>query len=133
MTKNILASNVPVICTAVSELPQYLNSSNAFITTPGNIDAIAELPIENLYLGLGTSENLNAVTKLDKLKHIVGTYDCVYHNKTLSDIWDGLEKKGVSTRFIECKDTDVNTNAGTFLNAYYPYNLMKKVFGRELF
>lgn len=37
-----LASKRPVICTAVSEIPDYLNESNSFLTDPKDIDALSK-------------------------------------------------------------------------------------------
>lgn len=96
-----------------------------------SIDAICDLPIYSLYLGLGRTEDLSAVTKLKKLKFIKGTYECVYNNETLAYAWEELEKKGVRQQVTEKEGDDVNKNNGHFLNAYYPYNLMRVIFGRE--
>lgn len=96
-----------------------------------SIDAISDLPIYSLYLGLGRTEDLSVVTKLKNLKFIKGTYECVYNNETLAYAWDELEKKGVRQQVIEREGDDVNKNNGHFLNAYYPYNLMRAIFGRE--
>jgi glycosyltransferase involved in cell wall biosynthesis len=37
-----LASKRPVICTAVSEIPDYLNESNSFLVKPGDVDALSK-------------------------------------------------------------------------------------------
>ena len=97
-----------------------------------NINVIADLPIERLHLGLGRTENLNAVLNVPTLKYITATYECAYNNPTLAYAWEELEKnKEIMNSIIDNEYETVNTNTGTFLNAYYPYNIMKKVFGRE--
>jgi hypothetical protein len=94
-----------------------------------NVNAIKDLPITNLYLGLGKTEDLSAVQHLPKLKYLKVTEECSY-NDSICEIWEKLEKSGVKLQVVERDYDNVNTNNGTFLNAYYPYNLMKEIFGR---
>ena len=96
-----------------------------------DIEPIADLPIETLYLGLGRTENLSAVYKLKKLKWLKVVEECAYYNDTLSTNWDEFDKRGIHTYICDRKDENVNHNDGTHLNAYYPYNLLKNIFGRD--
>jgi Leucine-rich repeat (LRR) protein len=96
-----------------------------------DIEPIADLPIETLYLALGKTEDLSAVYKLKKLKWLKASEVCADYNETLSSNWDEFEKRGVHTWICERESDNVNTNAGTHLNAHYPYNLLNSIFGRD--
>ncbi|MBQ8196896.1 MAG: WYL domain-containing protein [Clostridia bacterium] len=96
-----------------------------------DIEPIADLPIEILYLGFGKTEDLSAVYKLKNLRWLRASETCADYNKTLSTNWEEFEKRGVSTWISERECNNVNTNNGTYINAYYPYNLLKSVFGRD--
>lgn len=95
-----------------------------------DIEPIADLPIEILYLALGKTEDLSAVYKLKKLKWLKVSEVCADYNTSLSKDWDEFEKRGVHTLICE-RESDINTNVGTHLNEQYPYNLLKAVFGRD--
>lgn len=41
-----LAAGVPVICTAVSEIPKYLTRSNSYIVAPGDVKALSKAMLE---------------------------------------------------------------------------------------
>jgi len=96
-----------------------------------DIEPIADLPIETLYLGLGKTEDLSAVYKLKKLKWLKASETCADYNETLSSNWDEFEKRGVHTWICERESDNVNINAGKHLNAQYPYNLLNSIFGRD--
>ena len=95
-----------------------------------DIEPIADLPIENLHLALGKNEDLSAVYKLKKLRWLRVSEICADYNGTLSSDWDEFEKRGVRTLICERECDNINTNASTYINAYYPYNLLKSIFGR---
>jgi Leucine-rich repeat (LRR) protein len=96
-----------------------------------DIEPIADLPIETLYLGLGKTEDLSAVYKLKKLKWLKASETCADYNQTLSSNWDEFERRGVHTWICERESDNLNTNAGAHLNAHYPYNLLNSIFGRD--
>ena len=65
------------------------------------------------------------------LKFFKATETCADYNSTLAKEWEALENNGVKTMIVDRDCEDVNKNTGTYLNAYYPYNLMLRIFGRE--